>query len=77
MNPKDHGIMSRPPRDARQPLVTKWLAFRYFVIGAYVGCATVGAYAWWFMYYPAGPRISFHRLVRRSSLADESLGLTW
>jgi Ca2+ transporting ATPase len=62
-NPKDHLIMSRPPRSSKEPLVGAWLFFRYCVIGMYVGCATVGAYAWWFMYYESGPQITFHRLV--------------
>ena len=56
-------IMRRPPRDSREALVTPWLMFRYLVIGAYVGCATVGGYAWWFMYYSGGPQITFHQLV--------------
>ncbi|POW09461.1 hypothetical protein PSTT_06831 [Puccinia striiformis] len=62
-NPKDHLIMSKPPRSSKEPLVGAWLFFRYCVIGMYVGCATVGAYAWWFMYYEAGPQITFNRLT--------------
>lgn len=56
-------IMRRPPRDSREPLVTGWLFFRYMVIGTYVGCATVGGYAWWFMYYSGGPQISWYQLT--------------
>lgn len=63
-NPPDHTIMSRPPRNAREPLVNGWLFLRYLIIGTYVGFATVAGYAWWFMYYEAGPRISFYQLVR-------------
>jgi magnesium-transporting ATPase (P-type) len=55
--------MRRPPRNPREPLVGWWLFFRYNVIGAYVGLATVGGYAWWFMYYSGGPQISFNQLV--------------
>ena len=33
------------------------------VIGTYVGLATVGGYAWWFMFYEHGPNISFYQLV--------------
>ena len=62
-NPADHSIMRVPPRNAREPLVGKWLFFRYLVIGIYVGCATVFGYAWWFVYYPGGPQITFHQLV--------------
>src|SRR6185312_15115428 len=39
-----------------------WLFFRYLVIGTYVGLATVAGYAWWFMYNPEGPQISFAQL---------------
>lgn len=56
--------MRRPPRNSREPLVIGWLFFRYMVIGIYVGCATVGGYAWWFMYYSGGPHITFSQLVR-------------
>lgn len=62
-NPPDHSIMRVPPRDSREPLVGKWLFFRYMVVGIYVGCATVFGYAWWFMFYTGGPQISFYQLV--------------
>jgi Ca2+ transporting ATPase len=62
-NPPDHSIMRVPPRNSREPLVGKWLFFRYMVVGIYVGCATVFGYAWWFIYYSGGPQISFHQLT--------------
>lgn len=62
-NPPDHSIMRVPPRNSREPLVGKWLFFRYMVVGTYVGVATVAGYAWWFMYYAGGPQISFWQLV--------------
>jgi len=62
-NPPDHSIMRMPPRNSREPLVSKWLFFRYMVVGIYVGCATVFGYAWWFVYYSGGPQISFYQLV--------------
>ena len=62
-NPADHSIMRVPPRNGREPLVGKWLFFRYMVVGIYVGCATVFGYAWWFIYYSGGPQISFYQLV--------------
>lgn len=63
-NPPDNMIMRTPPRSGREPLVSPWLFVRYMVIGVYVGCATVFGYAWWFIYYSAGPQISFWQLVR-------------
>ncbi|KAJ1946089.1 hypothetical protein GGF37_001362 [Kickxella alabastrina] len=61
-NPPDPHIMQHRPRSARQPIVSGWLLFRYLVIGAYVGAATVFGYAWHFIYSPLGPNISFHEL---------------
>lgn len=59
--------MRTPPRNSSEPLISKWLFFRYLVIGMYVGAATVGGYAWWFMFYEGGPQISFHQLVSPST----------
>ncbi|KAJ3027572.1 UNVERIFIED_CONTAM: hypothetical protein HDU68_003563 [Siphonaria sp. JEL0065] len=61
-NPADNDIMRKPPRNAKEPIVTTWLFIRYMVIGTFVGCATVFGYAWWFMYYHAGPQITFYQL---------------
>ncbi|KAK3715696.1 hypothetical protein LTR37_006921 [Vermiconidia calcicola] len=62
-NPKDHDVMKRPPRKRDEALVGGWLFFRYMVIGTYVGLATVGGYAWWFMFYEGGPKITFWHLT--------------
>jgi Ca2+ transporting ATPase len=62
-NPPDHSIMRVPPRSSREPLISKWLFFRYMVVGAYVGIATVAGYAWWFMFYENGPQISYYQLT--------------
>ncbi|KAI0428817.1 putative calcium P-type ATPase [Xylaria sp. FL1042] len=61
-NPPDHDIMRRRPRKRDEALIGGWLFFRYLVIGTYVGLATVAGYAWWFMYNPEGPQISFYQL---------------
>ncbi|WPH03692.1 Hypothetical protein R9X50_00657500 [Acrodontium crateriforme] len=61
-NPPDHDLMKRQPRKRDEALVGGWLFFRYMVIGTYVGLATVGGYAWWFMFYEGGPQISFYHL---------------
>lgn len=62
-NPPDHEVMRHKPRSRDEPLVGKWLFTRYMIVGTYVGAATVGGYAWWFMYYSAGPQISFWQLT--------------
>ncbi|KAH8675995.1 calcium-translocating P-type ATPase [Xylariales sp. PMI_506] len=61
-NPPDHDIMKRQPRKRDEALIGGWLFLRYLIIGAYVGLATVAGYAWWFMYNPEGPQISFSQL---------------
>jgi Ca2+ transporting ATPase len=61
-NPPDHDVMKRQPRKRDEALVDGWLFFRYMVIGTYVGAATVFGYAWWFMFNPAGPQITFYQL---------------
>ncbi|KAG7250109.1 hypothetical protein CRUP_011977 [Coryphaenoides rupestris] len=54
--------MSRPPRTPKEPLISGWLFCRYLIIGCYVGAATVGAAAWWFMAAHDGPKLSFYQL---------------
>lgn len=75
-NPPDHDVMRRQPRKRNEPLISGWLFFRYMVIGIYVGAATVGGYAWWFMYNSEGPQITFSHLTRfhQCSTAFPELG---
>lgn len=77
-NPPDLDIMTRPPRRANEPLITGWLFFRYLAVGAYVGCATVGAAAWWYMCSPEGPQLSYYQLTHHlscTSSPDEFKGV--
>lgn len=62
-NPPDLDIMDKPPRKADEGLISGWLFFRYMAIGGYVGAATVGAAAWWFMYASTGPQLSYWQLT--------------
>ncbi|XP_050437278.1 calcium-transporting ATPase sarcoplasmic/endoplasmic reticulum type isoform X2 [Adelges cooleyi] len=62
-NPPDLDIMSKPPRKSNEGLISGWLFFRYMAIGFYVGAATVGAAAWWFMFCEDGPQISYYQLT--------------
>nr|CAX73007.1 Calcium ATPase at 60A [Schistosoma japonicum] len=72
-NPPDLDIMDRPPRNIKDPLISGWLFFRYVAIGVYVGCATVGAAAWWFSLYSKGPQLNYYQLTHQSQcLAQES-----
>lgn len=54
-NPADPDIMMKPPRRKDDQLINSWVLFRYMVIGMYVGFATVGVFAVWFMYGVGGP----------------------
>jgi len=65
-NPPDLDIMNKPPRNPKEPLISGWLFFRYMAIGCYVGAATVGAAAWWFMMYDKGPQLNYYQLTHQS-----------
>lgn len=53
-NPPDVDIMKKPPRGQNDALLTRWTLIRYFTIGLYVGLATVGIFAYWYMYAETG-----------------------
>ena len=48
-NPPDPGVMTAPPRGRHDSLMSSWLLTRYVVTGLYVGCATIGAFVWWYL----------------------------
>eukprot|EP00958_Prasinococcus_capsulatus_P022867 scaffold3282_cov385-Prasinococcus_capsulatus_cf.AAC.3 len=62
-NKPDADIMKQSPRRIDDGIVDGWLFFRYLVIGFYVGIVTVSGFAWWFLYYSDGPRISWADLT--------------
>ncbi|XP_033155108.1 calcium-transporting ATPase sarcoplasmic/endoplasmic reticulum type isoform X2 [Drosophila mauritiana] len=66
-NPPDLDIMEKPPRKADEGLISGWLFFRYMAIGFYVGAATVGAAAWWFVFSDEGPKLSYWQLTHHLS----------
>ena len=70
-NPSDNEVMMRPPRSRDEPIVGKWLFFRYMVVGTYVGVATVFGYIWWFVFYAEGPQISFYQLSHFHSCSTQ------
>jgi Ca2+-transporting ATPase len=67
-NPPDEDIMRRPPRRADDQLITPWVLTRYMVVGLYVGFATVGVFAYWFIWYDWSEY--GHPLVTYSQLAN-------
>jgi len=48
-NPPDLNVMQKPPRRKDDNLISGWVFFRYMVIGLYVGFATVGIFAYWYI----------------------------
>jgi len=70
-NAPDLDIMNKPPRKADESLISGWLFFRYMAIGGYVGAATVGAAAWWFMVHHEGPQMSYYQLTHHLSCHTE------
>ena len=42
--------------------IINYSLFRYMAIGIYVGAATVGGAAYWFMFDPTGPQMSYWQL---------------
>merc|ERR1712117_632661 len=60
--PPDLDIMQKPPRSSDETLISPWLFFRYMAIGIYVGMATVGGAAYWFLYDPTGPQMNYWQL---------------
>merc|ERR1711998_545489 len=47
-NPPDLNVMKKGPRGRDEALISGWVFFRYMVIGAYVGFATVGILVYWY-----------------------------
>ncbi|CAN1135632.1 Calcium-transporting ATPase 3, endoplasmic reticulum-type, partial [Linum perenne] len=62
-NKQDSDVMKVKPRKVNEAVVSGWLFFRYLVIGAYVGLATVAGFVWWFLYSDSGPKLSYHELM--------------
>ncbi|XP_061969304.1 calcium-transporting ATPase 3, endoplasmic reticulum-type-like isoform X3 [Populus nigra] len=66
-NKQDSDVMKAKPRKVNEAVVSGWLFFRYLVIGAYVGLATVAGFVWWFVYSDSGPKLPFKELMNFDS----------
>ncbi|XP_050266596.1 calcium-transporting ATPase 3, endoplasmic reticulum-type isoform X1 [Quercus robur] len=68
-NKQDSDVMKAKPRKVNEAVVTGWLFFRYLVIGAYVGLATIAGFIWWFVYADSGPRLPYSELMNFDTCA--------
>ncbi|ONI33388.1 hypothetical protein PRUPE_1G421100 [Prunus persica] len=66
-NKQDSDVMKAKPRKVNEAVVSGWLFFRYLVIGAYVGLATVAGFIWWFLYFDSGPKLPYSELMNFDS----------
>merc|ERR1712039_721371 len=73
-NPPDLNVMSKPPRRKDDNLISGWVFFRYMVVGLYVGFATVGIFAYWYVFDAAGEQ---HTLVTIGDLMSWGQCSTW
>jgi P-type Ca2+ transporter type 2C len=67
-NPSEPDCMQKPPRRKDDQLISRWVFFRYMVIGMYVGFATVGIFVFWYVLDSGAP--DNHTLVPFSKLMD-------
>ncbi|XAR48434.1 Calcium-transporting ATPase [Bertholletia excelsa] len=66
-NKPDSDVMKAKPRKVDEAVVTGWLFFRYLVVGAYVGLATIAGFIWWFVYANSGPKLPYTELMNFDS----------
>lgn len=72
-NPPDLDVMTKPRRKD-DSLISRWVFFRYSVIGLYVGFATVGIFIYW---YSFDVSIDGHTLVPIADLMTWGKCSTW
>lgn len=67
-NPADPLVMTQPPRKSDEGLISKWVFFRYMVVGLYVGFATVGVFGYWYIGYSGAD--DGHALISFAQLSN-------
>jgi len=71
-NRPDKDIMDQAPRARKEKIIDGWMFFRYFFIGIYIGVGTVVGFVWWWVYYQAGPRLTFQQLTSHYACGGKS-----
>jgi len=75
-NPPDPDIMRQPPRKKTDKLISGWVFFRYMVIGLYVGFATVGVFAYWYVLFEREAReVSLCHSLTHSLISNKKIRL--
>ena len=62
-NKPDRDIMATRPRRVTDGIVDGWLFIRYLVVGVYVGVVTVAGFAWYYLWYEHGPKLTWTQLT--------------
>lgn len=75
-NKAEKDIMKQKPRGLDDSIINGWLFFRYLAIGTYVGVATVGGFAQWFLYFEGGPQMTWRDLTTFHKCVEVS-GRSW
>jgi Ca2+-transporting ATPase len=73
-NPPDLNVMQKQPRRKDENLISRWVFFRYMVVGFYIGFATVGVFIYWYVFDDAQDD---HTLVTLQQLATWGKCRSW
>jgi len=49
-NPAEPDVMEHKPRNAKEQIIKGWTLVRYFIIGFYVGIATIAIFVHWYLF---------------------------
>ena len=63
VNPPEKGVMSLPPRNKNESIVTPITLARYIVGGVYLGFATIASAYYWYMFDPEGPHLTLKQIL--------------
>eukprot|EP00924_Labyrinthula_sp_SR-Ha-C_P014953 snap_masked-scaffold_9-processed-gene-3.25-mRNA-1 protein AED:0.01 eAED:0.04 QI:0/0/0/1/1/1/4/0/1078 len=66
-NKPERRSMLQKPRGRNEGIINNFTAFRYAIIGLYVGVAVVLGFVWWFVSFEGGPQVTFSELCNWQS----------